>query len=492
MEEANLASPSAAPVSHVSGGLLSEAAVAADDVIDLLPIAAYVCDSEGRIVRFNERAARLWGRRPRLGEDGDRYCGSYRLFRPGGEPLAHHECPMATTLRTGVPVCDGEAWIEQPGGRRIYGLVNIDPIRNSAGEVIGAINCFQDITARKAAEEAQRKSEALLNEQERHFHSLLEALPLALYTTDAEGRISYYNEAAAGLWGVRPEPGKSKWCGSWRLYWPDGRPMPHDECPMAVSLKQGRKVCAAEAIAERPDGSRIPFMPYPTLLHNRAGEVIGAVNVLVDITHRKQAEERLHLLINELNHRVKNALATVQSIAALTLRASEPGGYELFEARLGALSRAHDLLARHNWAGATLGSLLSQELAPYREARTARFRVRGEEVPLDAHVALALAMVFHELATNAAKYGSLSRAHGMIDVGWKVLRSVGPGPNGLVLEWTECKGPPVAPPTHRGFGSRLIERNITGQLGGKLDLDYRPDGLHCKIELPLSDDRPSA
>src|SRR5712692_7474160 len=119
---------------------------------------------------------------------------------------------------------------------------------------------------------------------------LLELLPVAVYTTDAGGRITFYNEAAADLWGHRPELGNSQWCGSWRLYWPDGRPLPHDECPMAVALKEGRPVRGVEAVAERPDGTRVPFLPYPTPLKDASGRVIGAINLLVDLGERKHAE----------------------------------------------------------------------------------------------------------------------------------------------------------------------------------------------------------
>jgi PAS domain S-box-containing protein len=121
---------------------------------------------------------------------------------------------------------------------------------------------------------------------------LLETLPTAVYVTDAEGRITFYNDAAAELWGCRPELGSAKWCDSWRLYWPDGRPMAHEECPMAVALKEGRAVRGAEAIAERPDGSRVPFIPLPTPLRDEAGALVGAVNVLVDISDRRRAEEK--------------------------------------------------------------------------------------------------------------------------------------------------------------------------------------------------------
>src|SRR5262249_6366808 len=111
------------------------------------------------------------------------------------------------------------------------------------------------------------------------------------YTTDAEGRITFYNEAAAALWGCRPELGKSEWCGSWRLYWPDGRPMPHDECSMAVALKEKRAISGAEAAAERPDGTRVLFLAYPMPLFDEAGSLAGAINTLVDITDRKQTED---------------------------------------------------------------------------------------------------------------------------------------------------------------------------------------------------------
>ncbi|HJR22603.1 MAG TPA: PAS domain S-box protein, partial [Dongiaceae bacterium] len=126
-----------------------------------------------------------------------------------------------------------------------------------------------------------------------NFHQVVEALPAAVYVTDAEGRITYYNRAAVELWGYRPPLGDSRWCGSWRLYWLDGTPMPHDECPMALAIKENRAITGMEAIAERPDGSRVRFMPLPKPLHDERGALIGAVNMLVDITDRRSTEQRL-------------------------------------------------------------------------------------------------------------------------------------------------------------------------------------------------------
>jgi PAS domain S-box-containing protein len=157
--------------------------------------------------------------------------------------------------------------------------------------------------------DVRTRIENTLRERVRRFRELLEALPAAVYTTDAAGRITFYNQAAVELWGCRPELGKSTWCGSWRLYWPDGTPMRHDECPMAVALKENRAVRGAEAVAERPDGTRVPFIPYPTPLRDASGNLIGAVNMLVDITDRKQAEERVMMLAGEVVHRANNLLA---------------------------------------------------------------------------------------------------------------------------------------------------------------------------------------
>ena len=144
---------------------------------------------------------------------------------------------------------------------------------------------------------ARDKVGGLRSTSEFDSYELLKALPAAVYTVDAAGRITFYNDAAVALWGCRPELDKSEWCGSWRLYWPDGRPMPHGECPMAIALKEKRPISGAEAVAERPDGTRVPFLAYPTPLWDETGALVGAVNTLVDITDRKKAEEAAQRLV---------------------------------------------------------------------------------------------------------------------------------------------------------------------------------------------------
>lgn len=145
------------------------------------------------------------------------------------------------------------------------------------------------------------RAEAGLQARERQYRELLDGLGVAVYTTDAAGRITFFNEAAVALWGREPELGKDLWCGSWRLYWPDGTPMSHDECPMAIALTENRAVTGFEVAAERPDGTRVSFIPYPTPLHDASGALTGALNVMVDITERKEAEDKLRASENRIN-----------------------------------------------------------------------------------------------------------------------------------------------------------------------------------------------
>ena len=265
------------------------------------------------------------------------------------------------------------------------------------------------------------RSHGLVRERERRFRELLDALPAAVYTTDAAGRVTYYNDAAATLWGHRPPLGSSEWCGSWKLFWPDGTPLRHDECPMAVALKENRAVRGMEAAAERPDGTRVPFIPYPTPIHDETGKLIGAVNMLVDITERKRAEEQQALLVRELHHRVKNTLATVQAIMGSTARVVD--NIEDFKTalfgRIQSLSKTHLLLADEERA-AEFVELLRSELDAFDDGSNGRISLQGPQVTLSSQLAVSLGMAIHELTTNAAKYGALSVFGGKVEVTWSV------------------------------------------------------------------------
>jgi|BarGraIncu00222A_1022003.scaffolds.fasta_scaffold08635_4 PAS domain S-box-containing protein len=328
------------------------------------------------------------------------------------------------------------------------------------------------------------RAQATLRERERRFRKLLDALPAAIYTTDAAGRLTYYNEAAVELWGHRPALGSSEWCGSWKLFWPDGTPMPHDECPMAVALKEDRAVRGQEAACERPDGTRVPFIPYPTPLHDESGKLIGAVNMLVDITERKRTEEQQALLVRELHHRVKNTLATVQAIMGSTARSSET--IEDFKnaliGRIGSLAKTHLLLADEG-STTTFADILHSELDAFDDGTGKRIRLSGPDVDVPSRLAVSLGMAMHELTTNAAKYGALSVFGGKVDVTWTVV--IEATRRSLNIDWVESGGPPVAAPTRQGFGARLLEFVLPGQIQAKATIDYRPDGVHVHCAVPM-------
>jgi two-component sensor histidine kinase len=241
----------------------------------------------------------------------------------------------------------------------------------------------------------------------------------------------------------------------------------------------------AEVFIERPDGSGVVVVVNIPPLRSRHGEVTGAINCFYDITERKQAEQRQQLLIDELNHRVKNTLAAVQSIAAQSLKnSSDAERPRVFEDRLVALAHTHDLLSRDNWASASLRDLLLQELEPYGTGDTARFVIEGPDLVVKPKAALTLGMAFHELATNAAKYGALSKPAGQVRVEWEVVSAS--AARGLRLKWTESGGPPVKERERKGFGSTVIERGLMLELEAEVHLNFNPSGLICAMEIPLS------
>ncbi|MEI9805640.1 MAG: HWE histidine kinase domain-containing protein [Pseudolabrys sp.] len=230
----------------------------------------------------------------------------------------------------------------------------------------------------------------------------------------------------------------------------------------------------------------MPFIPYPTPLHDEAGKLVGAVNMLVDITERKRSEEQQALLVRELHHRVKNTLATVQAIMGSTARSSE--SIEDFKTaligRIGALAKTHRLLTDE--AGAvSFGDLLHNELDAFDDGSDGRITITGPDVTLTTQLAVSLGMAVHELTTNAAKYGSLSVFGGKVDVTWSV--TIEATRRTLNFDWVESSGPQVAPPRRQGFGSRLLEFVLPGQIQARATIDYRREGIHmhCAVPMPL-------
>ncbi|MEW6453469.1 MAG: response regulator [Pseudomonadota bacterium] len=215
---------------------------------------------------------------------------------------------------------------------------------------------------------------------------------------------------------------------------------------------------------------------------NEFGRVIRISGVTVDITDRKEAEERQGLLAREVDHRAKNALALVQSIVRLTRADSVKEYVGAVEGRIKALSRAHTVLALSRWQGADLGGLVAEELEPFRTGDPGKIALEGPKMLLQPTPAQTLALALHELATNAAKYGALSSPSGCVKLVWKVHDG------NLALQWTETGGPEAKKPATSGFGTRIILASVEGQLNGKVNFDWMPGGLQCVMTVPLSDE----
>ncbi len=441
--------------------------------LDWLPIGVAVCDRHGRLTRFNRRAVALWGFAPAAGEDIYKIEAGLKAADQKGVLLTAEDCPMGRALRSGEPVMDAEITMQRPDGAKIVLLANVDPLFDEDGRLVGAVKCFQDITEKKENEQRVRQGA-------RTIRRLIDALPGAIYTTDPEGHVTFYNLSAVKLWGREPKANQDRWCGSYKLFTAEGEPLAHEDSPMAIAQRTGEPVRDVECILERPDGERVRFMSYPTPIHDQSGLLVGAVNMLVDTSEVHRLNTRQKILIDELNHRVKNTLATVQALALQSFpRAERPGAVDAFLARLMALSKAHDHLTRDHWESAELAALLNDVLR-HLEGVGDRIQLYGPPLRIAPRAALTLAMTFNELATNAMKYGALSNGEGEVTVAWRA------DGDQLILHWRESGGPPIEPVERRGFGTRMVQRSIESEMDGKADLRFPRTGFECDLALPLA------
>jgi PAS domain S-box-containing protein len=228
----------------------------------------------------------------------------------------------------------------------------------------------------------------------------------------------------------------------------------------------------------RPNGEVRWCMGTASARLDSTNRMVRVSGVTADITERKRTEERQALLAREVDHRAKNALAVVQSIVRLTRSDSIDGYVRAVEGRIGALARAHTLLAQSRWVGADLAMLIDEELAPYRTGEPGRIRSAGPPISLDPRTAQTIALALHELATNAAKHGALSSLSGRVAISWEVKRG------SLSVQWSESGGPSVQAPSAKGFGIKVIAASVEAQLGGKAQFDWRSDGVRCTLSLP--------
>jgi PAS domain S-box-containing protein len=430
-------------------------------LFEQLPFAVYICDRNGLVLRYNRRASELWGRSPKLGDPNERFCGSYRMFRSDGNLLPHHECPMADVLRTGVSVRQQEVHIERPNGLRGIALVDIEAVKDRGGNIVGAVNCFQDITERKHSEEATLRLAAII-----------ESSDDAIISKDLDGMVTSWNGGAERIFGYLAEEMIGK---PITILVPPDR---HKEEEMILErVRRGHRIEHYETVRQRKHGSLIDVSLTISQVRNAQGKVIGASKIARDITERKRNEAQILNLAHEAEHRTKNILATVKATVRLSHSNSADDLKNLIVGRIDALAKVNTLFMQSRWTGAELHTLVTQELLPFCKENETRVRIDGPAVMLEPNMAQMIAISLHELATNAAKYGSLSVADGHVEIAWSRTAD-----GRLRLRWTESGGPNVTVPTHRGFGTRVLE-SVVGQLGGKVYFDWRGQGLMCEIAM---------
>lgn len=339
-----------------------------------------------------------------------------------------------------------------------------------------------DVLVRQAADliESATAVGALRASEQRMRLILDGAREYAIIALDMNGLVTDWNSGAERILGYTEEEALGR---HGRIFFtPEDVAAKIPEAELDLASHQGR--AENERWHVRKDGSR--FWASGLMLPLGDGGQQGFLKIFRDLTAWKDAQDHQRMLIHELNHRVKNSLATCQSIAVQTLQgaAVEPHIREALQSRLIALSRSHDVLTREKWTGADLQAVIVQALEPFASAGSgiSRFEIEGEDIRLTPKVALTLAMAMHELATNAVKYGALSGPDGKVEVSWTTK----PSARGerLFLSWRERGGPPVKPPARKGFGTRLMERGLAYDLKGSVRLDYPPEGLVCEIDMP--------
>jgi PAS domain S-box-containing protein len=356
-------------------------------------------------------------------------------------------------------------WVAD-GTERIVDFA-MNPIRDGAGKVAFLHPTGIDITERKRVEVQLRDSQ----EQLGWLASIVESSDDAIVSKDLDGVITSWNRGAERIFGYMADEAVGQ---PITMLIPLDR---HDEeRTILTRIRRGERIDHFETIRQRKHGSLITVSLTVSPVRDAAGKVVGASKIARDITEQKRNQEKISALAREAEHRSKNMLANVQAVVNLSQANSPEELKKVIEGRIKALANVHSLFVQTRWIGAELSTIASQELAAY-SSRENRVRIDGPQMLLEPAAAQAVAIALHELATNAAKYGSLSVAGGKVDLNWSHEAD-----GQLKLRWTETGGPLVQAPTRKGFGSRIIEQMIT-QLKGTTHFDWRPEGLVCEIAL---------
>jgi PAS domain S-box-containing protein len=359
-------------------------------------------------------------------------------------------------------------WVAD-GSERIVDFA-IHPIRDQSGATMFLHPTGIDITDRKRVEASLRESEQRL----RSLASIVEFSDDAIVSKSLDGIITSWNKGAERVFGYAAEEAIGQ---PITIVIPQDRQ--DEERAILTRIRRGERIDHFETVRRHKHGSLIVVSLTVSPVKNAEGKVVGASKSARDVTEQKRIQEQIATLAREAEHRSKNLLASVQAAVNLSHSDTAEGLKQAIEGRIQALANVHSLFAETRWIGAELSTIATQELAPYSKKGEGRVRIDGPPVLLEPDVAQTIAVTVHELATNAAKYGSLSGGKGQIDLEW-LHKADGE----LILRWTESGGPAVQMPTRQGFGTRVIERMI-GQLKGKARFDWRPEGLVCEITIQV-------
>ena len=344
-------------------------------------------------------------------------------------------------------------------GQLIPVLYNIFPVRDSSGAVAAYGTVTRDLTESRLAEERSRS-----------LASIVKSSDDAIVSKDLDGTITNWNRGAERIFGYTAEEAIGR---PITIVIPEDRQ--GEEREILTRIRRGERIEHFETIRQRKHGSLITVSLTVSPVRNAEGKIVGASKIARDITEQKRDQEKIATLAHEAEHRSMNLLASVQALVNFSNSDTPEGLKEVIGGRIQALANVHSLFVETRWIGAELSAIATQEFAPYCEEDQRRVTIDGPPTLLEPTAAQAIAVTLHELATNAAKYGSLSDDKGHVDLKWQHKTD-----GQLILRWTESGGPAVQKPTRQGFGSRVIERMI-GQLRGQVQFDWRREGLVCEI-----------
>ena len=317
-----------------------------------------------------------------------------------------------------------------------------------------------DITERQRAERV-----------ERHLAAIVESTDDAIISKDLNGTITTWNKAAERLFGY---PAKEAIGKSIAILVPPDRL--NEEAKILKRIQRGEVVRRLETLRRRKDGSLVVVSLTVSPMTDDSGKIIGASKIARDITEQKRREEQINLLAREAEHRTKNLFAILQATVQLAQARTIADLKAAIKGRLRALASSHALLAKSRWTGANLHQLVTEELSICCQVGDKRIKINGPDLMLEPDKAEAMALALHELATNSVKYGALSAPTGRLKIDW-----TNGSTHRFCLKWTETGGPRVKPPTHQGFGTRMMEGMISSQLGGDINFHWRIKGVVCAI-----------